>query len=680
MKKTFIASLLILTLCMQVNAETAVTPTVDKALLLDGKDNNVRTGMDFLNKQWTLELWAKSSPQNRKPLEYLIGGGEYSEYSWADNAPLVLKDGHIHATFARLSDPDTLDGKWHHIALTCDGHTVRIYRDGRETARRDTAYSILPGTIGVGEKDGTFTGLLDEVRIWKTSIPAKELRKWMNRPLEPSHTRFGSLYGYYPLDDFDGETAVNWVGRGFRGYHLRSGRNDYKGTLPLAKAVASDNNRFRPYTGKQRLFNAVVIQSEWDSDQGSRDQQALKLRIAVQGSRKPLLLTELELDLSTTSCLTDIERIHVYYTGQKARGTERTELVAKGGVSPKTFLTLSLKDQPVRLKPGINYVLVTFDVAGNARLGNRLRATVPSFSLNEERHIPETTDDGIYKEVTLNHTQDPHMLKVLQWNIWNGGVHLADSGRNRVTELVKATTADVVLMQEAYGIQQELAQALQYHLKTKSKGDNLALYSRFPLEETVPWREPFKSNPAVITMTGGQKVMLIDLWLRYAYRPEYTCYYQEKNGNPAQWIREDSLYAYTDIKNIVEKDINPYREKDMPVIMGGDFNSCSHLDWTRKASALHYGYGPVAFPASRYLQDAGYTDTFRHLHPDETQRPEGTWAVIYGHSSTSRIDFIYSKGNARPVQSKLVRTTPEIDSVWPSDHAGVITVFRIGTE
>lgn len=63
---------------------------------------------------------------------------------------------------------------------------------------------------------------------------------------------------------------------------------------PLAYAVPNDNTAFKEYDGKQQLFNAVVIQSEWDVDQGSKDDQALKLRIAVQGSRKPLKLTEPE--------------------------------------------------------------------------------------------------------------------------------------------------------------------------------------------------------------------------------------------------------------------------------------------------------------------------------------------------------------------------------------------------
>ena len=40
--------------------------------------------------------------------------------------------------------------------------------------------------------------------------------------------------------------------------------------------------------------------------------------------------------------------------------------------------------------------------------------------------------------------------------------------------------------------------------------------------------------------------------------------------------------------------------------------------------------------------------------------------------------FFYSKGNGiKTVASKIVRTMPEIDDVWPGDHAAVLTVFEL---
>ena len=71
-------------------------------------------------------------------------------------------------------------------------------------------------------------------------------------------------------------------------------------------------------------------------------------------------------------------------------------------------------------------------------------------------------------------------------------------------------------------------------------------------------------------------------------------------------------------------------------------------------------------------------DSFREINPDEVARPEGTFAVIYGQLQVSRIDFLYYKGkNIKAVSSKIVKTAPEIDDVWASDHAAVLTVFEI---
>lgn len=232
------------------------------------------------------------------------------------------------------------------------------------------------------------------------------------------------------------------------------------------------------------------------------------------------------------------------------------------------------------------------------------------------------------------------------------------------------------MMQEAYGIQEMLADSLGYHLKTRSKGDNLALFSRFPLE-AVAWREPFKSNPAKVTLPNGKRMFLADCWLRYAYRPEYTSGYAGKGLDPSVWVAEDSTLALEDIRNIYTKDILPHLEEGMPVVVSGDFNSCSHLDWTDVPNLYIMVMGPVAFPPSRYMQENGFRDSFREKNPDEVAYQGGTTAVIYGQMQMSRIDFIYHQGNMKVVSSKIVRTSPEIDYVWASDHAAVMTVFRV---
>jgi len=646
------------------------------ALHLDGKDNNVRTGMGILEPSWTLESWFKGNDCQWDSLEVIIGGGEYSELSWVDYLPLVIKEGRLHSTRANLSSPQTLDDQWHHAALTCDGRQTSLYLDGKQVAKADTATAILPGAIGVHDVYYTFGGLIDEVRIWRTALPEQTIRHWMNRPVEVTHPAFKMLWGYYNFNDLKDETSVNWVGKGHQAYHIRSGRNKYNEKAPLAYAVPNDNPVFEEYSGNQQLFNAVVIQSEWDADQGSKDDQALKLRIAVQGAKNPLKLTELKLDFTGTTNLADIEQIHIYAIGNEARSAQRKELFGNGHTPKRTMILHPAPGEEVPLQSGINYFLLTFDVRKEAVPGHTLHASVPFIRLNGKKIIPETSTEEVHKQVTCNSLAHPNIIKVLQWNIWHGGIHLGNEGQQRVLDLIRSTRADVVMMQEAYGIQRMLADSLGYHLKTHSLKDNLAMYSRFPLE-TIAWREPFKSNPAKITLPNGKRVMLVDCWLRYAYRPEYTSGYAEKGLDPSVWVAEDSILALPDIQNIYAKDIVPNLETGMPVIVTGDFNSCSHLDWTGRAKPLHMGYGPVNFPVSRYMQENGFKDSFREKNPDEVAYQGGTVAAIYGQMQMSRIDFIYYKGKLKALSSKIVRTAPEIDYVWASDHAAVLTVFEV---
>lgn len=654
----------------------AQTGNGNQALHLDGRDNKVCTGIGILDEAWTLETWIKGDDTSWKETEVLVGGGEYSQLEIADYLPLVIKNGKLHNTKANLESESVLDDQWHHVALTCDGKKTCLYLDGRCVASRDTAIAVIPGALGVHEEAETvFGGWMDEVRVWTNALPEATLCEWMNKPLSPVHPFFQSLLAYYNFDDGIDYSSVNWAGRGPQGYHLRNGRVAYKGSAPLACTVPNDNPLFSSLPKQQEFFNAVVIDSEWDADQGAEDEQILKLRIAITGDQKPLSLTQLTLDLSEVAALTDISKVHVYYTGKKAKSDLKQELFGTGSVPRKKMVFKMAKG--VELSPGIHYFLVTADIKEDAIAGNRIKISVPSFKLGKSVYNPEPSANTIAKLVTSCSRNNPHIIKVLQWNIWHGGVHLGHDGQAHIIDLIKASCADIVTMQEGYGAQQRIADSIGFQMQSPSLKDNLVLFSRYPFV-ALPSFNTFLSNPVKISLPGDHPLLVNACWLRYAYNPEYTCFYQNPGQDPKVWAAEDSLLARADMVNLLTKDIKPYqREDDIPVIIGGDFNSCSHLDWTAAAAPLHYGYGPVAFPTSSYLIDEGYKDSFREINPDEVLRPEGTFAGIYGQLKHSRIDFIYYKGtNIRALSSKIVSTAPEIDDVWASDHSAVLTIFE----
>ena len=522
--------------------------------------------------------------------------------------------------------------------------------------------------------------------------PPGTLEAWIKaepsaaKPLEPSHPAFASLCGYYPLDDLDDETSSNRVGGGHLPFHVRSGRIDHKGSAPVAEAVVNDNPRFADIRGGQRRFNAVVIHGEWDADAGATDDPVLKLRLAVQGQAKPIRLTALDLDLAACTSLADLRRVHVYFTGHKARTQTRERLTA-AGLTPARSLRLELPpDRAPLLSPGINYLLVTFDLAPAARPGNTLGAVVTAFELDGVRHEPRDSESPIPKQVVAGPTGDGRLLRVLDWNIWHGGRHLGPDGPRHVAELIAATRADVVTMQEAYGSQRRIADALGFDLLTPDPAANLAIFSRWPLVKMPTKHSSFQSTLAALDLPIGRRVLVASWWLRYAHRPGYAAgQYYQTGHDVSQWVAEDQRLSAMEAAAILATDVEPavasLGAPAPPVIIGGDFNTGSDQDWTAAAARWHGGYGPVPLPTSRLMRERGFTDAFRGIHPDEVARPEATFAAIDGHLQHSRIDCIYHRGRGlRPVAAKIVRTSPEIDFVWPSDHAAVVTTFELVPE
>ncbi|MDR6569228.1 endonuclease/exonuclease/phosphatase family protein [Chitinophaga ginsengisegetis] len=667
-------------ICIIAGVLVSRAQTGNQALLLDGNDNNPCIGMDIIRKQWTVEAWIKGNDNIWKAKEVIIGGGEYSEYPHVDNRPLMIQNGHLHSEKAHITATGILDSNWHHVAATCNGAETKLYLDGREVGRAKGAVDILPGAIGTNDMDSsTFGGCIDEVRIWTVALSPAAIRQWMYQSLSARHPDFKALKGYYTFDDMQDDVSLNLVGKGHQAYHMRNTRKNYKGKLPLATLVKNDNPLFKTPTGKQQLFNAVTIQSEWDADQGSINDQVLKLRIVANGSKDPLKLTALQLDLSRNTNLSDIAAVHVYYAGKSPRSATRKELSGSGKVPQQRMQLILPPADGYTLQDGVNYFLVTFDVKKEAVAGDTLYADVASFALNGVAYTPQAAHSNIVKTVVSSSATSPYTVKLLQWNIWHGGVHVGNNGPNRIKELLLRTNADIISMQEAYGTQQFLNDTLGFHLQTSAPGANLALFSRYPLEKHSS-NDNFKSNTAVVQLPGNRKVLIGNWWLRYAYKHEYTDFYPIPGLNTNDWVKEDSELAVTDARKNLEQDIDPVVAADtsLPVILAGDFNSGSHLDWTERAAFLHYGYGPVLLPASGFMLERGYRDSYRELQPNEVTHQGGTFAAIYGHLQTSRIDFIYYKGpGIKAVSSKIIRTAPEIDDVWASDHAAVLTVFDI---
>ncbi len=117
----------------------------------------------------------------------------------------------------------------------------------------------------------------------------------------------------------------------------------------------------------------------------------------------------------------------------------------------------------------------------------------------------------------------------------------------------------------------------------------------------------------------------------------------------------------------------------VPVVLMGDFNCPSHLDWP-----------DVAWPVTKAAEEAGFGDSYREARPDPAADPGHTWSPIHpAHEDGSgrpepqdRIDYVLHRGlevlDSRTFVSGDPRPWPDVSgNAWPSDHAAVITTFTV---
>jgi hypothetical protein len=122
---------------------------------------------------------------------------------------------------------------------------------------------------------------------------------------------------------------------------------------------------------------------------------------------------------------------------------------------------------------------------------------------------------------------------------------------------------------------------------------------------------------------------------------------------------------------------------EWPLLLTGDLNEPSHLDWTAQTATQHGGVGPVDWPVSEALMSAGLHDSYREVHPDPVTDPGDTWGGVAGsHGSPRRIDYAYVGGPVKVTSSEVVgeRGGPGVDrgyAGWTSDHRAVLSDLTV---
>jgi len=298
---------------------------------------------------------------------------------------------------------------------------------------------------------------------------------------------------------------------------------------------------------------------------------------------------------------------------------------------------------------------------------------------------------GALSSCQTNPASKEKELKVLIWNIWHGGHEKAypGIGCEGVIGILKHSEADVILMVETYGAAPMIADSLGFHYELISS--NLCIFSRYPIKKTYTFPDvisTFNFGGVEIDL-DGTAVRLFDTWLHYL--PDMRLAPLNKTEEEIL-VWDDEGSRDEEVRSILSVLQPLISETDsIPLLIGGDFNSHSHLDWTEGTKNMYRHEGAVVnWTVSKEMEQAGFKDSFREIYPDPTENIGITWLYDVGDeieppTRMDRIDYIYYKGKTirvtdSEVQNQIVGKNLHFkgkDFFYASDHGFVLSTFLI---
>ncbi len=268
----------------------------------------------------------------------------------------------------------------------------------------------------------------------------------------------------------------------------------------------------------------------------------------------------------------------------------------------------------------------------------------------------------------------PAEFRIMSFNIWVGG-ELVNFGK--VIEAIQASGADIVGLQEAGGNTRRIADALGWQYAS----ERMQIISRFPLIDP-----PGADGMYIYAqLEPGQVVAVSNVHLPSdPYGP-----YLIRDGESLEAVLENEEATRMGALQPFMDALQPLVERGIPVLLTGDFNSPSHLDWVSGMEAVtpHVQF-PVEWPVTKAVEAAGLIDTYRAAHPDPTERVGMTWTPGYPvprlrpNEVSDRIDLILAGGPVEVLASRIVGESggQDVDipvHPWPSDHRGVVSSVRV---
>jgi hypothetical protein len=323
---------------------------------------------------------------------------------------------------------------------------------------------------------------------------------------------------------------------------------------------------------------------------------------------------------------------------------------------------------------------------------------------------------------TSRATTPTNRFTVMSFNVLEAGGDAPEVGfpnasfggsrRDDLARVIRACGADFVGLQECGPVAwllQELGPAWRGFATGGSKYTG-GIVSRFALEPLVA--EDYLTA-ARVKLPGGASLVLVNAhWWPNGGVASIMIQQRLREGSvPADLRRfEAEMIAASDASpgprgylHTLEV-LRPYLRAGENVLLTGDFNGSSHLDWTARAAesgldrwVKNTSGRPLRFkiewPGSQALADAGLLDAYRTVFPDEVAKPGITWTPPYppavpgrrpyDDQVLDRIDRLYFAGRGLKLVSVGVvgESAANCEQVhagpWPSDHRAVTATFTV---
>lgn len=285
-------------------------------------------------------------------------------------------------------------------------------------------------------------------------------------------------------------------------------------------------------------------------------------------------------------------------------------------------------------------------------------------------------------------------LGIMNYNLWLGGTQVHNYHEKQL-RFILSTDVDIIGMEEAasgsgdHTIRLGKALGWSYWQSNKSVG----IISRYPIVEEYGERDGGGGVRISLNGASAEKREL-NMWTAhpnaYPYGPYNFCFdHLSPDAVLTNETASNRTPQITELVGLMRSQIED--SESTPVVLVGDMNSPSHLDWIPALREKNCGIASFPWPVSVVPTEAGLIDSFRVVHPDPVADQGTTWSPLYPlHNGTSgdpepqdRIDFVYSTKELRVLDSeKLVVGHPKPygeheDNEWTSDHAAVLTHFAL---